>query len=104
MTAPEYRTQVKLWFVEIGVSDGNGMGYWIDTEESVEVAGEEEANALRDSWLASGKLRQMPWGELRPQSPYGLFRIRQVWEDTLATPSSKRDTLKEVVDTVNQIR
>lgn len=81
MTAPEYRTQIKRWFVEIGVCDGGGIGHWVKTEESVEVAGEIEANALRDSWLASGKLQRMNWGELRPQNPYGLFRIRQVWED-----------------------
>ena len=75
-----YRTQIKRWFLEIGVSDG-GIGRWVETEESVEVSGEAEAFAMRDSWLASGKLKKMPWGELRPQNPYGLFRIRQVWEN-----------------------
>lgn len=90
MTAPEYRTQVRHWFVEIGVCDGNGIGQWVETEESVEVAGEAEAEALRDEWLASGKLQKMQWGELRPNKPYGLFRIRQVWADIPAPPSRRQ--------------
>ena len=81
MNAPEYRFQVKRWFVETGFCDGGGVGHWVETEESVEVAGEVEATTLTENWLASGKLIKMPWGELRPQWPYGLFRVRQVWED-----------------------
>jgi hypothetical protein len=73
--------QVRRWFVETGYADGNGIGLWEGTEESVEVETKAEAEALRDAWEASGKLKRTHWGELRPPFPYGLFRIRSVWED-----------------------
>lgn len=81
----ETRTQVRRWFVETGYVDGNGVGLWDQTEESVEVASKAEAEAIRDAWEASGKLERTRWGELRLRSPYGAFRIRSVWEDVLPT-------------------
>lgn len=80
----DLRTQVRRWFVETGYVDGGGMGHWVETKESVEVSSEVDAKSLRDNWLEQGKLRKTTWGELRPDFPYGLFRIRSVWEDTEA--------------------
>ena len=79
--APETRVQIRRWFVETGYVDGNGVGLWDQTEESVDVASKIAAEALRDAWEASGKLERTQWGELRLKSPYGAFRIRSVWED-----------------------
>lgn len=80
-SVPEYRTQVSKWFVETGYCDGGSMGWWTQTEESIEVSTKVEAERLRDEWLATGKLVRMRWGELRPTFSYGLFRIRQEWVD-----------------------
>ncbi len=80
----DIRVQRRRWFVETGVCDGFGIGRWESTTESVEVHSEQAANTLRDEWLASGKLKKTHWNELRPQSNYGLFRIRSVWEDIAA--------------------
>lgn len=87
----DIRVQRRRWFVETGVCDGFGIGRWDGTTESVEVHSEEAANTLRDEWLASGKLKKTHWNELRPQSNYGLFRIRSVWEDIAAD-----DVLREM--------
>jgi hypothetical protein len=76
------RTQVLQWFVETGVCDGGGIGHWVETTESVKVADRPAAERMQADWLASGKLKQMPWGELRPgDHGYGLFRIRGEWVD-----------------------
>ncbi len=64
------------WFVETGWCDGGGIGYWDGTSESVEVPSKEAAEAMRDGWLASGKLVKTHWGEIRPTFDYGMFRIR----------------------------
>jgi hypothetical protein len=87
--ARQYRTQVLRWFVETGYVDGGGVGFWADTAESVEVATKMEAEALRDQWVAEGKLQKTPWGHLRPAWPYGDFRIRSYWDDVIATEEQK---------------
>ena len=79
LTAPELKLMQSHWFVEIGAVDGGGIGHWIETTESVEVRSKETAEALKAEWLASGKLVTTHWGEVRPATPYGLFRIRQEW-------------------------
>lgn len=83
MSAPErkFRTQELRWYVETGEIDGGGVGYWVNTMESINVADEEAAEKLRDEWLSSGKLVKMPWGGIRPAFDYGSFRIRSAWED-----------------------
>ena len=75
------RTQVLKWFVETGYMDGYGMGHWNGTTESVEVESESDAIALQNKWLEQGKLIRTHWGELRPNSGYGIFRIRSSWVD-----------------------
>lgn len=77
----ETRMQVRRWFVETGWVDGNGIGLWDGTDESVEVSSRAVAEALRDEWLASGKIERDQWGNLRRTGPYGDFRIRSVWDD-----------------------
>lgn len=77
----DLRTQARKWFVETGYVDGGGIGHWDGTKESVEVASESAANALRDEWLDQGKLIKTYWGELRPTFDYGIFRIRSIWVD-----------------------
>ena len=80
---PIHRTQKLHWFVEIGTCDGCGMGRWESTTESVSCETKEAADTLRDEWVASGKLKKMHWGELRPaKGGYGMFRIRAEWIDT----------------------
>ena len=73
----EVRTVEIKWYVETGWCDGGGIGRWSGTKESVACDTKEEAEALRDDWLASGKLDKMHWGELRPKFSYGMFRIRR---------------------------
>ena len=106
MTAPEYRTQIKRWFVETGFCDGNGVGYWDKTEESVEAASKADAEELRDKWLVEGKLERTHWGELRPKSPYGLFRIRSTWEDVSDHPDPaaiREAALREAADVADGV-
>lgn len=73
----EVRTVRITWLAEIGYCDGGGIGKWESTKESVSFATKQEAESLRDEWLAAGKLEQMSWGEIRPDFAYGLFRIRR---------------------------
>lgn len=89
--APEYRTQRRRWFVELGYCDGNGMGTWEHTKESHEVVSQDEARALERKWLADGALIVMRWGELRPTYPYGVFRIRSEWVDDTDPALAERD-------------
>ena len=76
----EYRTQKNSWFVETGWIDGGGIGLWDGTVESVEVGSKQDAEDLRDKWLADGKLLKMHWGGIRANFDYGIFRIRNSWE------------------------
>lgn len=92
MTAPELRTQVRRWFVETGWVDGNGIGLWDVTDESVEVASKAEADALCDKWLADGKIERDRWGYLKRTGSYGAFRIRSVWEDATSDLTEAAET------------
>ncbi len=75
---PTYRQQVKKIFVELGWCDGNGIGLWEGSKESVLVYSKEEADAVVKSWLESGKITEKR-GYLAPTYDYGLFRIREEW-------------------------
>jgi hypothetical protein len=73
----EIRTVKITWHVETGYCDGGGIGLWDETVESIPFDTEEDAKALLDKWVSSGKLERTHWGELRPKFGYGLFRIRR---------------------------
>lgn len=91
----EYRTQVRRWWVETGWVDGNGVGLWDGTQESVEVPSKEDAEKLRDAWLVKGKLIRDQWDNLRPPHPYGSFRIRSDFYDVpLVEPAAELTELK----------
>jgi len=93
--APAYRTQKLHWFVEIGTCDGCGMGRWESTTESVSCETKEAADILCDEWIASGKLKKMHWGGLRPtKGGYGMFRIRAEWIDTDLSADLVRSALE----------
>lgn len=73
----ELKTYRVVYYAEIGSVDGNGVGIWQDTHESVPHTSRKEAEATRAEWLMSGKLQKMSWGGFRPtDKPYGDFRIR----------------------------
>ena len=69
-------TYRRVWYIETGYCDGNGMGYWMNTKESIRMVSKSFCETLRDRWIEEGKLVRMHSGELRPNFSYGLFRIR----------------------------
>ena len=80
-----------VWYVEIGVCDGDGVGLWKKTTESVPVKNKFAAEELRDQWLTKGKLQLMRWGEIRPKTSYGIFRIRRS-EEVVPLPAPPKET------------
>lgn len=98
LAARGVRVQVQRWFVETGWVDGNGIGLWDGTDESVEVANRAKAEALRDEWLASGKLVKNHWGNIQPPGSYRDFRIRNVWEDATPEALSEPPAVRAMVE------
>lgn len=72
-----------VYYVEIGIVAGGGISHWVGTTESYRFAHRKGAEALRDQWITEGKLQRMFWGELRPTTPYGVFRIRRSEEPVI---------------------
>jgi hypothetical protein len=100
---PQKRMQ-ELWFyVELGAVDGGGIGRWEETTESHRVNSFKAAEDMRDEWLVSGKIHKTHWGEFRPDSPYGAFRIRAEWEDVaLEAQLAQRDAALKAADDLAQ--
>lgn len=76
----ELITLRRVFYVETGYCDAAGIGRWVEIAESIRCKSQAEAEYIRDRWLAEGKLKKMPWGQLRPNFDYGRFRIREFRE------------------------
>lgn len=74
----ELETYRVVWFVELGVCDGGGIGHWVETIESYRFKSEKEAKSFEHSLIDNGELKPIHWGELRPTKwTMGLYRIRR---------------------------
>lgn len=75
-----------IYWAELGHCDGGGTGYWEGTKESIPFETRKQAQEFLEN---HPNVHKTNWGELRPNWPYGITRVRR--EAKLISTSEKND-------------